>query len=96
MTYAEYEKTINELLSNPDTALANTGKLLEELKKDTTSLETMQTENEKLNARIKDLQDTNMKLYLSVTGESSGEDDDEPAEGIGVIDEFLKMVESEE
>lgn len=92
MTYEEYEKSINGVLSNPDTALANIPTVLDEIKKDLTNLETVTTENASLQQRIKDLQETNMKLYLSMTGSEPDADEDEPATGLGVIDEFLSDV----
>lgn len=92
MTYEEYEKSINGVLSNPDTALANIPTVLDEIKKDLTNLETVTTENASLQQRIKDLQETNMKLYLSMTGSEPDADEDEPATGVGVIDEFLSDV----
>ena len=92
MTYEEYEKSINSVLSNPDTALANIPAVLDEIKKDLTSLETVTTENASLQQRIKDLQETNMKLYLSMTGSEPDTEEDEPATGLGVIDEFLADV----
>ena len=96
MKYEEYESKINSVLSNPDTALANISPILDEIKKDTTALEEAMHENESLSARIRDLQDTNMKLFLAQTGEAAEEEADEPAEGPAVIDEFLSKVFEEE
>lgn len=98
MTYEEYEKGINEVLQNPDTALANIGGILESLKSDLTSMSTLVAEKESLEARIKDLQDTNMKLYLSMNNgaPASTEEEVEPAEGPAVIDEFISEVFKDE
>lgn len=98
MKYEEYESKINEVLGNPDTALANIGGVLEEIKKDTTALEEAMSENESLNARIKDLQETNMKLYLAQTGTHQEEDvpDKEPLTGRAAVDEFISEVFKEE
>ena len=97
MTYDEYEKNINEVLGNPDTALANIAPVLEEIKKDTEALTSAMSENESLKTRIRDLQDTNMKLYLAQTGQAAEEvETKEPATGTEVIDEFLSEVFGED
>lgn len=90
MKYDEYVTKINSVLAEPDTALTNVTGVLDDLKADLTSKETLEAENETLKKRISDLQDTNMKLYLSITGnETNSDEEDEPVEGVGVIDEFL-------
>lgn len=90
MKYDEYVSKINGVLAEPDTALTSVTGVLDELKADLTSKEMLEAENETLKKRISDLQDTNMKLYLSITGtETNSDEDDEPVEGVGVIDEFL-------
>lgn len=99
MTYEEYEKRINGALANPDTAPTEFVKILSELKTELTAKETLETEKTELETRVRDLQDTNMKLYLSVTGNSDeDEEEDEPAEGTDVVDELMDKLfkESEE
>ena len=98
MKYDEYVTKINGVLAEPDTALTNVTGVLDELKADLTSKETLEAENETLKKRISDLQETNMKLYLSITGTDTETEEDDPVEGAGVIDEFLSNVfkESEE
>ena len=99
MTYEEYEKRINGALANPDTAPTEFVNILSELKTDLTAKDTLETEKTELETRVRDLQDTNMKLYLSVTGNSDGdEEEDEPAEGTAVVDELMDKLfkESEE
>ena len=97
MKYEEYESKINAVLSNPDTALASIGPVLEEIKKDTTALEEAMHENESLSARIRDLQDTNMKLYLMQTGEAAEEEvEEEPKTGMAAVEEFVAEIFKEE
>lgn len=98
MTFEEYEKSLNEVLQNPDTALANISGIMENLKTDLTNMSTLLSEKESLEARIKDLQDTNMKLYLSMNNgaPTSTEEEEEPAEGPAVIDEFISEVFKDE
>ena len=90
MTYEQYEERINNALANTDTAPTEFVSILSELKTDLTAKDTLETEKTELETRVRDLQDTNMKLYLSVTGNSDEEDDDdEPAEGTAVVDELM-------
>lgn len=99
MTYEEYEKRINGALANADTAPTEFVNILSELKTDLTAKETLETEKTELETRVRDLQDTNMKLYLSVTGNSDEDkEEDEPAEGTAVVDELMNKLfkESEE
>ena len=93
MTYEQYEERINNALANADTAPTEFVSILSELKTDLTAKDTLETEKTELETRVRDLQDTNMKLYLSVTGNSDeNEDEDEPAEGTGVVDELMKKL----
>lgn len=99
MTYEEYEKRINGALANADTAPTEFVNILSELKTDLTAKDALETEKTELETRVRDLQDTNMKLYLSVTGSSDEDDEeDEPAEGTAVVDELMDKLfkESEE
>lgn len=91
MTYEQYEQRINNALANADTAPTEFVNILSDLRTDLTAKDTLETEKAELETRVRDLQDTNMKLYLSVTGTSSeGDDeDDEPAEGTAVVDELM-------
>ena len=94
MTYEQYEERINNALANADTAPTEFVNILSELKTDLTAKDTLETEKTELETRVRDLQDTNMKLFLSVTGNSSDEDDeeDEPAEGTAVVAELLEKL----
>lgn len=93
MTYEEYEKRINGALANPDTAPTEFVNILSDLKTDLTAKDTLETEKTELETRVRDLQDTNMKLYLSVTGTSDeDEEEDEPAEGTDVVDELMEKL----
>lgn len=99
MTYEEYEQRINSALANADTAPTEFVNILSELKTDLTAKDALETEKTELETRVRDLQDTNMKLYLSVTGSSDeDEEEDEPAGGTDVVDELMDKLfkESEE
>ena len=98
MTLDEYKEKINGIISNPDTAPATAAEVLKEIEIDLGAKDASDTKVSELETKVADLQDTNMKLYLNVTGaEDTVEADEEPATGLGVIDEFIdKMLKEEE
>lgn len=95
MVYEEYDKMLTDILSNPDTALANIGAFKDALKEDLTSLESAKVANGDLEKRVRDLQDTNMKLYLSQGGAPIEEEEPEPVTGEAVIDELMGQLFAE-
>ena len=88
MTYTEYEKGLTDALSNPDTALTAIKPILDELKGDIESLDTLKGQVETQEARIRDLQDTNLKLFLSQTSAAS-QDETEVNETVKAVNEFF-------
>lgn len=94
MTYDEYAEKINGVISNPDTAPAEIGGVLEELKKDLTALDTLTAESAEKDKRIKDLQETNLKLYMSQAKPDEEEEEEEKEEGID-WDAIIKSSEEE-
>ena len=93
MKYNDLKKRIIAATENPDTIQTTLMEVLEEVKADYDGIETLTQELEKANTRIRDLQDTNHKLFLAQTGSA---DDDEPEvekpTGVGVFDEFKELV----
>lgn len=77
MTYEEYSDKITNILSNPDTALAEITPVLEALKEDLARLDAANGEIENLNGRVSDLQETNIKLFLSQNAGEPEDDEDE-------------------
>lgn len=94
MTYEELETRLTTLLQQPDSALALVKPLLDDIKKDYEQIITLTDANKKQEGRIRDLQDTNMKLFLAQTGkaEKKEEDDDEDLEGMDAIDSFVNKL----
>ena len=78
MKFDEYKVAIDGLLLKPDTALAEIGGVYEKLKADLTTLDSLTTENIGLKEKIKELQDTNIKLYMSQGVEAKKETIGEP------------------
>lgn len=93
MTYDELVSKVTKVLEEPDSALVNIKPVLEEAKADYISIVSLTEKNEKNEKRIRDLQDTNMKLFLAQTGKVSegepGNDDDDDLVGQDAVDAFI-------
>lgn len=89
MTYTEYEKGLTDALSNPDTALTAIRPILDELKGDIENLDTLKGQVETQEARIRDLQDTNLKLFLSQTSAASQDETDGVSDTVKAVDSFF-------
>lgn len=98
MQYEEYESRINDILAEPDTALANIGEVMDNLKTDLTAFDEMKNTVVEQEDRIKDLQETNLKLYLMQGGGKSEADEDELPEKTGVeaINQFWEELDKED
>ena len=75
MTYDEYSKLAGTVTADNAPAVLKT--MLESIKTDLTDLETARAGIAEKENRIKNLQDTNMKLFLSITGSSESEKEEE-------------------
>ena len=89
MKYEDYENIAKGLTTEnaPDIV----GQLLENIKADTESIESLTKSLDEKEMKIRDLQDTNIKLFLSQTGKA---DDDSPSEE-ELAEERNKAVEDE-
>lgn len=96
MKYEEYESAIRAMVENPDTMLASVDGILDNLKTDLDARDALTGEVDELNARVKDLQETNIKLWISKGGEVVEEEEKEPATGKDVINEILEELKEDE
>lgn len=89
MKYEDYENIAKGLTTEnaPDVVK----QLLENIKADTKSIEALTKSNEEKELKIRDLQDTNIKLFLSQTGKADDDAKDEEA----LVEEEHKAVETE-
>ena len=89
MKYEDYEKIAKGLTTEnaPDVVK----QLLDNIKADTESIEALTKSNEEKEVKIRDLQDTNIKLFLSQTGKADDDAKDEEA----LVEEEHKAVETE-
>lgn len=77
MTFEEFKTKVTEIVANPDTAQANIGALIDEVKVDYEALSSTSAALEKAETRIRDLQDTNQKLFLKQSGTASPDEEDD-------------------
>lgn len=66
MTLEEYTTRIDEMISNPDTAAAIAADIKAGLTEDLATKDSLEQGISDRDARIKDLQETNIKLYMSI------------------------------
>lgn len=91
MKYEEYESALQNVVKNPDQAAIAVQDILKNLKADSETFASLEASVAEKDGRIKDLQDTNMKLFLRQTG---GTDEQDPPEKTG--DELLNELFKEE
>jgi hypothetical protein len=89
MKYEDYEAKLTELVKNPDSAALAVQDILKDLKADSETFASLEANVAAQEGRIKDLQDTNMKLFLRQTGGDSGQEPEEKTAD-EVIDELFK------
>lgn len=98
MKIEDFKTRFNSIVSNPDTGIADASDFLTEVEADYTNATNLAEKVQELEARVKDLQETNIKLYLAQTGAGEEENDDpDETDGEAYIDNFFnKLVESED
>lgn len=78
MTKQEYTDFIKEMVKNPDTATASAQTLIDNIGTDLDTLEAFRASDAEKDKRIRDLQDTNIKLFLGQTGKPPEDKEDKP------------------
>ena len=98
MKYEDYESRLTGVVTNPDSAPTAVQEILSELKSDTATMESMAAEIAGKDAKIRELQDTNTKLFLQVTGQDSSDDTSEDwsdLTGDEALEAFIKAHKEE-
>lgn len=99
MTIDDYKTIVNGIVENPDTAPTASISLLEKIAADLADFESLKNAISEKDAKIKDLQDTNIKLYLSQTKQQEPEqpqDEAEELEGLELLQHFAKEIYNKE
>lgn len=84
MTFDEAKTRVTDLISDPDTAQEKALSFLGDLEKDYTTLKSMSEKSDADDKRIRELQDTNQRLFLSVTGQPKEEEEEEEKKEPGI------------
>ena len=92
MKAEDYKNLITEMVSHPDNAAETATKLIDMVKEDSEIFESLTNKVSSQDQKIRDLQDSNTKLFLSVTGQSCDNDDDEEFFDSMSFDEFAKGI----
>lgn len=87
MKYEDYEKKVTDLISNPEAAPVTAQEILSEIKSDTENIASLEAGIAERDARIRDLQNTNMKLFLSQSARVEDEPEEKSADEI--LDELF-------
>lgn len=96
MTYAEVQKAVSDLVASPETAQTAAISLLDGLKADYDTLESLTAAAKASEDKIRALQDTNQKLFLMQTGQVKEEAQDEELTGLEAVDAFVNTLMKEE
>lgn len=98
MKYEDYESKLTGVVSNPDSAPIAVQEILKDLKSDAATMDSMAAELSEKDAKIRELQDTNTKLFLQVTGTDSSDDKPEDwseLEGDEALEAFIEAHKEE-
>lgn len=71
MTYDEYKAVVDGIVSAPDTLAAGALNLLDNLKTDLESADSLKATLAERETKIRELQDTNTQLYLRLTSNAA-------------------------
>ena len=77
MKYEDYEAKLTELVKNRDSAEIVVQDILKDLKADSETFASLEADIAVKDGRIRDLQDTNTKLFLRQTGGSESQNEEE-------------------
>ena len=93
MTIDEYRDKITGVIKNPETGGEVGAELIKSLTEDLSTMEAMKIQLSESEKKIRELQDSNVKLFLSVTGQSNQEEEEE--EKPETIEEFAHRFREE-
>lgn len=91
----KYIDLINQSIKNPENAPNFMSDLISEIEKDASEFENIRSINEENQRKIKELQDTNMKLFLSQTTQKEEEIEEKDQTQEEIIEDFIKELKGD-
>lgn len=95
MNKEKYIDLINQSVKNPENAPSYMNDLISEIEKDSKEFENLNTINKENQRKIRELQDTNMKLFLSQTTQQEEEPEEKEKTQDEIIEDFIKELKGE-
>ena len=92
MDKTKYSELINKAVTNKDDQEILFKELLDLVSTDEIEYNNLKTQVSEQSEKIRNLQDTNMKLFLSQTSEIQDETEDEELEGDEAVLEFMRKI----
>ena len=92
MVKTDYLELINKSIKSPEEAPSLMKELISIVEKDCAEYETIKECVEDSNNKIRSLQDTNMKLFLSQTNQKEEEQEDKEMTPDEVVNDFIKTI----
>ena len=88
----KYLELINKSIKSPEEAPSIMNELISIVEEDYNEYETMKSNVEEANNKIRSLQDTNMKLFLSQTTQKEEEQEEKELTPDEVVEDFIKTI----
>ena len=92
MDKTKYSELINKAVTNKDDQEILFKELLDLVSADEIEYNNLKTQVSEQSEKIRNLQDTNMKLFMSQTSEIQAETEDEELEGDEAVLEFMRKI----
>ena len=77
MTIDEYRDKITSMIQKPEASGETGAELITSITEDLSTIDSMKVQLSESEKKIRELQDANVKLFLSVTGQSKQEEEEE-------------------
>ena len=88
----KYLDLINKSIKSPEEAPTIMKELISVVEEDYNEFESLKSNLDNSNDKIRNLQDTNMKLFLSQTNQKEEEQEDKEMTPDEVVDDFIKTI----
>lgn len=95
MSIDDYKKLINTGLKDPDKIPDTLTSVLENIDQDLSRLNKLEDAIKEKDEKIRNLQDTNIKMFLNQTSNVNIEKEDKKLEGMDYVNDFIEKLKGE-